>query len=218
MLRSPIINHDKALLQQTSPIEMFLFDDAQFLKEPRLRMMQQAFHSMRQTTYTWAQQGILGESLKQDSDQQVRPADIAAFASATMQRPTLNQYQADRIMYARQLIERLIGCVKTMGQTCESDEKPQSEHRFCDLVGTTFGARGHIDHRGAWVYSRFEPLQDAHHPINRISMLQCTSQKMATPATLKLLPLHEGQSHDRVLEIMELARWLLRQPAYSPAA
>ncbi len=193
------------------------FDDAQFLGEPRLRMMQQAFHSMRQTTYTWAQQGLLGESLKQDSDQQVRPADIAVFASATMQRPTLNQYQADRIMYAKQIIEKLIETVKAMGHVCESDEKPQCAPQFCDLVGPTFGARGHVDHRGAWLYSRFEPLQDAHHPINRISMLQIEHQKMATPATLRLVPLREGQAHDRVLEIMELARWLLRQPAYSPA-
>lgn len=196
---------------------MHMFDDAQFLGEPRLRMMQQAFHSMRQTTYTWAQQGLLGQSLKQDSDQQVRPADIAVFASATMQRPTLNQYQADRIMYAKPLIEKLIETVKTTGHVCECDEKPQCAPQFCDIVGTTFGARGHIDHRGAWIYSKFEPLQDAHHPINRISMLQSEHQTMATPATLKLLPLREGKSRDRVLEIMELARWLLRQPAYSPA-
>ena len=213
-----VMNCEKALLQLTRPIDMRQFDDAQFLREPRLRMMQQAFHSMRQTTYTWAQQGILGEAQKQESDQQVRPADIAVFASATMQRPTLNQYQADRINHARHLIDLLLQCAKTVGHPCECGEEPGSEHQFCDLGGTTLGARGHIDSRGAWVYFMFEPLQDANHPINRITMLQTPRRKLGIPATLRLLPLREEQARERVLEMMELARWLLRQPAYSPAA
>ncbi len=194
------------------------FDDAQFLHEPRLRMMQQAFHSMRQTTYTWAQQGILGEAQKNESDQQVRPAHIAMFASATLQRATLNQYQADRIAHAHHLIDLLLQCVKTVGRPCESGEQPTGENQFCDLGGTTLDARGHIDHRGAWVYFMFEPLQDAHHPINRITMLQTPRRKLGIPATLRLLPLKEIQARERVLEMMELARWLLRQPAYSPPA
>lgn len=212
-----IINYDKALLQLTRPVEMRQFDDAQFLREPRLRMMQQAFHSMRQTTYTWSQQGILGQAHKKESDQRVRPAHMAMFASATMQRPTLNQYQADRINHAHHLIDLLLQCVRTVGHPCESGEQPAGEHQFCDLGGITLGARGYIDQRGAWVYSRFEPLQDAHNPINRITMLQTPQRKLACPATLRLLPLCEESARERALEMMELARWLVRQPAYSPA-
>ncbi len=78
--------------------------------------------------------------------------------------------------------------------------------------------RGHIDSQGAWVYSMFEPLRDAHNPISRIRMLQIPRRNLAIPATLRLLPLREEPARERALEIMELARWLLRQPAYSPAA
>ena len=212
------MNYDKALLQLTSPIEMRQFDDAQFLHEPRLRMLQQAFHSMRQTTYTWAQQGILGDAQKKESDQQVRPGAIAVFASATMQRPTLNQYQADRIVRARELIEQLLQCVKTMGHSCDKGGLPASDHQFCDLGGTSLGVRGHIDSRGAWIYFLFEPLRDAHNPISRIRMLQTPGRILAIPATLRLLLLRAEPARERALEIMELARWLLRQPAYSPAA
>lgn len=208
---------DSALLKQTTAIEMRQFDDAQFLNEPRLSMMQKAFHSMRQTTYAWAQQGILGETQKQESDQQVRPAIMASFASATMQRPTLNQYQMDRITYARNIIEQLVKTVKTLGQPGGGDETPESAYEFCDLGGSTLGVRGHIDSRGAWIYSTFEPMQDVHHAISRISTIQTLHRKMATPATLRILPLHSRQAQDRAIEIMELARWALRQPVYSPA-
>ena len=68
-------------------VNIELFDDAQFLREPRLRLLQQAFHSLRRSKQHWAEIGVMGAAGEKTVNPHWRMAE--ALANANLQRATL---------------------------------------------------------------------------------------------------------------------------------
>lgn len=193
---------------------MEAFNDVQFLREPRLRLLQQAFHQLQRVKQRWAEIGVFGAIGKKMVNPRMRLPE--ALAAATLQRATLHDYQADQVQLALRLAREFQQLIDVHGMKVghrDMSQKPQ----WCDLGGTRLGTRLHVEESGAWLFQRYEPVCDADRPLGHIVMLVPRRGGQRVPATCKVLPCTGEAAMLRATEIAELGRWALRQGAYCPA-
>lgn len=208
------MNHNLTHLERLPRIDMAAFDDVQFLYEPRLRLVQRAYHSLQRTKQRWAEIGVFGAA----GDRMINPRlhMSQALANSTLPRATLHDYQAEQVQLGLRLAWALQQRAEEQGLkvgTRPMAEKPQ----WCDLGGVRLGTRLHIEDAGVWLFQRYDAHRDADRPLDHIIMLMPRQGGQAVPATCTMMPVTSELSHQRAMELAELGRWSLRQPAYCPA-
>lgn len=233
---SPAFGNDNLILQLVPQIQMDSFADCQFLREPRLRLLQQAYHSLQRSKRKWALSGTLGG--------QARAVEISLFglkptvhlsellSKAHLPRATLHPYQQDQIMLGLSTVQHLANVVTAYGHPCDYDCVPTDQPALCGMRAGTLPLRIHVHDDAVWVYRPFEPANDAHQPISFIHSLTASgmpigqgagagqsdaSSRIAHHTVLYRMEIGSEQAMRRAIEAIELGAWALRQPPYTPA-
>ncbi len=195
-------------------IDIELFDDAQFLREPRLRLLQQAFHSLRRTKEHWAAIGVMGSAGQNMTNPRWRMAE--ALANANLQRATLYDYQHAQVQIALAKAKLLKSLVFAHGQHAQASDIPTKTPEWSDLDNNRLDSQLHLDDRGIWLTQTYDPAAQAALPAKYIGSTYVRWQGIV-PVTCLHLPCVSEMSHNRALEYAELGRWGLRQPRYVPS-
>ncbi len=195
-------------------VNIELFDDAQFLREPRLRLLQQAFHSLRRSKQHWAEIGVMGAAGEKTVNPHWRMAE--ALANANLQRATLHDYQHEQVQFALAKATQLQTLVLAHGHQAAACDIPTKAPEWSQLGDTRLDSQLHLDARGLWLTQCYDPVAQAALPALYIGSAYVRWQG-EVPVTCRHLPCASEMSHNRALEYAELGRWGLRQPRYVPS-
>lgn len=200
-------------LERLPAVDIEAFADAQFRREPRLRLLQQAYHCLQRTKQHWAEIGVFGAAGQQMINPRWRMSE--ALANANLPRATLHDYQAEQIELALRTALGLQKLIAAHGMKVGSRPMTQAPY-WCDLAGARLGTRLHVEDAGAWLFQRYDVLRDADLPMEHITMVAPLKGGARVAVICQVLPCTSALSHNRALEAAELGRWGLRQPAYCP--
>lgn len=201
-------------LERLPAVDIEAFADAQFRREPRLRLLQQAHHCLQRTKQYWAEIGVFGAAGQRMVNPRWRMAH--ALSNASLPRATLHDYQAEQIQLALFKAQELQALIAEHGMKVGLHPITQ-EPQWCDLAGERLGTRLHVDDAGAWLFQRYDVLRDADRPLEHVTTVMPHAGVTRVSVVCWVLPCTSALSHNRAMEAAELGRWGLRQPAYCPA-
>lgn len=210
------MNIEGLILQALPRIEIELFDDAQFQHEPRMALVQRSFHDLRRQKDMWAVMGMMGAVARTEAH--VGPHLGELLARASLPRASLRPHHDVQIRTALTLASDLCTVVASLGSMYTVEDVPQDGLQWCDLGGDQLGTRMQIVDNQVWVSTPYDPIKDAHNPLNRIAMVQPLQGGQPVACTCWGMHIPTERVAYRIQEIADLGHWALRQPAYSPPA
>lgn len=205
---------DEILMLALPRVRIEQLDDAQFFQEPRLRLLQRAFHDVRRTMDLWASIGVMGEAAKKTADVSQHLGE--ALAQSKLPRLTLHPHHDKQIKYALTMARELNELLKAQGVQADPAEVPDVAPGWCNLGAQTLGTQLLWSDGTLWLYVPYHPVRDAREPLYRVSRVQPVNGGDRETCTVRMLKVHDESVHNRVTEVVELGRWALRQPQYVP--
>lgn len=202
------------ILQALPRIAIERFDDAQFFTEPRLRLLQRAFHDLRRATDQWAALGVMGAAAQANANTAPHLGEMLAVA--TMPRVTAHKHHRDQIQYALTMANDLGTIIASMGGMESAEKVPALTPYWCDLGQQRLGTRLLLDDTHAWLYVPYTLAAHAAQPVSLINMVQPQESTQRIACIVWKMPIPSERARTRMLEVAELGRWALRQPPYVP--
>lgn len=208
------MNIESLILRALPPVEIQLFDDAQFHHEPRMALVQRCYHDLQEQMQTWAAMGMMGAHARQ----QARPGPTmgAILANAKLPRASLHPHHDVQIKTALTLAQDLCSVVISLGIMHAQDEVPQGGICWSAITDETLRSQLQIVDRKVWLTIAYDPIQDANNPINRIGMVYPPDAAQPVACLFWSMPIPTERAAYRILEAADLAHWALRQPRYVP--
>lgn len=209
------LSQERLILNALPSIAIARFDEAQFFCEPRMRLLQRAFHDLRRHKDLWAAMGVMGAQAKKQAN--TAPYLGELLARAPLPRTTMHPHQNDQVRYALTLSNDLGQVIASMGSMQNAQQAPQQGLQWCDLGQPTLGTRLHLLDDAAWLFTPYDPIANVNSPICRVSMVVPQNSTERVACIVWRLQFPSATTHNRILEVAELGRWALRQPKYAPA-
>ncbi|MDT8992691.1 hypothetical protein RQP54_17600 [Curvibacter sp. APW13] len=210
------MNTEGLILQALPPIEIAMFDDAQFHHEPRMRLLQRCFHDLRRQKDSWAAMGMMGAKARAEAHTGPHLGEV--LARATLPRATLHPRHDVQIRTAHTLANDLGTVVASLGDMCGPSEVPDGGILWCGLGTDELPSRLQIVNDQVWLTAVYDPIKDAHNPLNRLGSVRPLHGGMEVACVFWTMPIPTQKAFYRIQEIAELAHWALRQPKYAPQA
>lgn len=210
------MNTEGLILKALPPIEIEMFDDAQFHHEPRLALVQRAFHDLRRQKDSWKAMGMMGAKARETAHQGPYLAEMVARAK--LPRANLRPHHDVQIRTAQTLAQDLVIVLNSLGTMCAQNDVPEAGLMWCALDDDDIQSRLQITGNKVWLTMLYDPIKDAHNPINRIGLVKPQHSAQAVTCLFWCLDIPSERAAYRIQEIAELGHWAMRQPKYTPQA
>jgi hypothetical protein len=210
------MNIEGLILKALPSVEIELFDDAQFHQEPRLALIQRAFHDLRRQKDTWMAMGMMGAKARVTAHRGPYLAEM--LARAKLPRANLHPRHDVQIRTAQTLAQDLVTVVNSLGTMCAQTDVPASGLMWCGLAEEDIQSRLQIVGDKVWLTMVYDPIKDAHNPINRVALVQPRHSTQPVTGLFWCMEVPSQRAAYRIQEIAELGHWALRQPKYTPQA
>lgn len=210
------MNTEGLILKALPAIEIELFDDAQFHHEPRMKLVQRCFHDLRRQKDSWAAMGMMGAKARAEAHTGPHLGEV--LAQAKLPRANLHPHHDIQIRTALTLNNDLGTVIMSLGSMRGPDDMPEGGLMWCGLGEEELQSRLQIvDHR-AWLTTIYDPIKDAHNPLNRLGMVQPLQGGTPVACVFWCMEIPTQKAFYRIQEIAELGHWAMRQPKYAPQA
>lgn len=210
------MNTEGLILKALQPVEIELFDDAQFQQEPRMALVQRCFHDLRRQKDTWVAMGMMG--VKARTTAHTGPHLGEMIARAKLPRANLHPHHDVQIRTAQTLAQDLTTVVASLGTMQAPQTLPEGGLMWCGLADEEIQSRLQIIGSSVWLTLVYDPIKDAHNPINRIGMVEPQNGAIAVACTVWHMDIPSQRAAYRIQELAELGHWAMRQPKYTPQA
>lgn len=199
---------EQLILQALPRIDIEFFEDCQFHHEPHMRLLQRSHHDLRDQIRCWS---AIGKG-KRSNDENKGPSLSRILSNAKLPRATAHPHHEHQIKSALTMAQNLLGVIKALGTMHAQEDVPaEQEDLFDGLLNDALHANLGLSENSVWLITAYNPIKDAHNPINRIGMVQC-GDGAVRPCLFWCLPIPTPQAGRRLREVADLTHWALRQP------